>query len=205
MHLDGELGLELAAAAERRSLSMTLAWDSYNIGSYKSALDQLQKIEKAEARLDFTADAAAVERQVRAFNPAPGAFFEVAGERVRVLAATVEDMRGISGCWLIPTQPPPERSPRERQQAPTRARSCRPPDARRGRWRRRPAPAWRRRTPSRTLRWSATGSSRCRWRRRGCPTRRCRRKRPCRRPCRAGSAPGRSSPVQPAAWRYRPA
>lgn len=39
----------LAAAAERRSLSMTLAWDSYNIGSYKSALDQFQKIEKAEA------------------------------------------------------------------------------------------------------------------------------------------------------------
>lgn len=47
------------------------------------------KIDKAEARLDFAQDAAAVERQVRAFNPVPGAFFEVDGERIRVLAADV--------------------------------------------------------------------------------------------------------------------
>jgi methionyl-tRNA formyltransferase len=45
------------------------------------------KIDKAEARLDFAAGAVAAERQVRAFNPAPGAFFEMGGERVRVLAA----------------------------------------------------------------------------------------------------------------------
>ncbi|WP_242139116.1 MULTISPECIES: methionyl-tRNA formyltransferase [unclassified Sphingomonas] len=46
------------------------------------------KIDKAETRLDFAQDAVAVERQIRAFNP-PGAWFEVAGERVRVLAADV--------------------------------------------------------------------------------------------------------------------
>ena len=47
------------------------------------------KIDKAETRLDFAQDAAAVERQVRAFAPAPGAWFEVAGERVKVLAADI--------------------------------------------------------------------------------------------------------------------
>ncbi|MEG3175246.1 methionyl-tRNA formyltransferase [Sphingomonas sp. RB3P16] len=47
------------------------------------------KIDKAEARLDFTQSAAAVERQVRGFNP-PGAWFEVAGERVRVLSAELD-------------------------------------------------------------------------------------------------------------------
>ncbi|KQM65840.1 methionyl-tRNA formyltransferase [Sphingomonas sp. Leaf17] len=47
------------------------------------------KIDKAEARLDFSQDAIAIERQVRAFNPVPGAFFEVAGERVKVLAAEI--------------------------------------------------------------------------------------------------------------------
>jgi methionyl-tRNA formyltransferase len=46
------------------------------------------KIEKAEARLDFTRSAKEVERQVRAFNPQPGAFFEFAGERIKVLAAS---------------------------------------------------------------------------------------------------------------------
>lgn len=48
------------------------------------------KIDKAETRLDFSASAEAVERQVRAFNP-PGAWFEHEGERVRVLAAAIED------------------------------------------------------------------------------------------------------------------
>ena len=47
------------------------------------------KIDKAEARLDFSAEAEAVERQVRAFNPVPGAFFEFRGERIKVLAAQV--------------------------------------------------------------------------------------------------------------------
>jgi methionyl-tRNA formyltransferase len=47
------------------------------------------KIEKSEARLDFTRSAVEVERQVRAFNPSPGAFFEYDGERIKVLAAEV--------------------------------------------------------------------------------------------------------------------
>lgn len=47
------------------------------------------KIDKAEARIDFSAGADAVGRQVRAFAPAPGAWFEHSGERIRVLAAEV--------------------------------------------------------------------------------------------------------------------
>ncbi|MDB5695629.1 MAG: methionyl-tRNA formyltransferase [Sphingomonas bacterium] len=47
------------------------------------------KIDKAEARIDWSRPAVEVERLVRAMNPAPGAWFEVAGERVKVLAATV--------------------------------------------------------------------------------------------------------------------
>ncbi|WP_374942180.1 methionyl-tRNA formyltransferase [Sphingomonas sp.] len=47
------------------------------------------KIDKAEARLDFSQSAVAVERVVRAMNPAPGAWIELAGERVKVLAADV--------------------------------------------------------------------------------------------------------------------
>ena len=45
------------------------------------------KIDKAEARLDFSHHVEAVERQVRAFSPVPGAFFEIAGERVKIFDA----------------------------------------------------------------------------------------------------------------------
>ena len=47
------------------------------------------KIDKAEARIDWARSASEVERLVRAMNPAPGAWFEVGGERVKLLAAQV--------------------------------------------------------------------------------------------------------------------
>ena len=47
------------------------------------------KVDKAEARIDFTVGAPQLDRQIRAFNPAPGAFFEVRGERIRVLVASI--------------------------------------------------------------------------------------------------------------------
>jgi methionyl-tRNA formyltransferase len=47
------------------------------------------KILKDEARIDWNLAAVQVERAVRAFNPVPGAWFEVAGERVKVLRAEV--------------------------------------------------------------------------------------------------------------------
>ena len=59
-----------------------------------------QKIDKAEARLDFARDAAHLERQVRAFAPSPGAFFELDGERYKILAAEVVDTGGEAGVTL---------------------------------------------------------------------------------------------------------
>ncbi|WP_114951103.1 methionyl-tRNA formyltransferase [Sphingosinicella terrae] len=58
------------------------------------------KVDKSEARLDFTRAAVDVERQVRAFNPAPGAFFEYQGERIRVLAAEPAGLGGAPGTVL---------------------------------------------------------------------------------------------------------
>ena len=48
-----------------------------------------KKIDKAEARLDFTQGADQVLRQIRAFAPAPGAYFAVNGERIKVFAAEI--------------------------------------------------------------------------------------------------------------------
>jgi methionyl-tRNA formyltransferase len=53
------------------------------------------KLDKAEARLDFTQPADALERKVRAFDPWPVAEAEVAGERLRVWAARAID--GVPG------------------------------------------------------------------------------------------------------------
>ncbi len=56
------------------------------------------KIEKAEARIDWSKSEKEIERQVRAFSPAPGAWFQANDERIKLLAATAaEDASGTPG------------------------------------------------------------------------------------------------------------
>jgi methionyl-tRNA formyltransferase len=56
------------------------------------------KIDKTEARIDWAATAEQIERQVRAFNPVPGAWFEADGERIKLLEAAVgSDASGKPG------------------------------------------------------------------------------------------------------------
>ncbi len=63
------------------------------------------KIDKAESRIDFTGSALEVERQIRAFNPVPGAFFEIKGERVRVLAAVAQTLPADRQATSFPSTP----------------------------------------------------------------------------------------------------
>lgn len=58
------------------------------------------KIEKGEARIDWSAPAADVDRKIRAFAPFPGAWTEVGGERVKLLLSRVEDGEGVPGTVL---------------------------------------------------------------------------------------------------------
>jgi methionyl-tRNA formyltransferase len=48
------------------------------------------KIDKSEARIDWRKSATEIERQVRAFAPSPGAWFEADGERIKLLEAAVD-------------------------------------------------------------------------------------------------------------------
>jgi len=45
------------------------------------------KIDKAEARIDWTRPALEVDRQIRGLSPFPGAWCEIAGQRVKLLAS----------------------------------------------------------------------------------------------------------------------
>jgi len=58
------------------------------------------KLDKAEARIDWTRPASAVDRHVRGLSPAPGAWTEVGGERVRVLLAEPAEGDGPAGTAL---------------------------------------------------------------------------------------------------------
>jgi methionyl-tRNA formyltransferase len=58
------------------------------------------KLDKAEARLDFTRPAIELERQVRAFDPWPVAEGEIAGEMLRIWAARAIEGSGAPGSVL---------------------------------------------------------------------------------------------------------
>jgi methionyl-tRNA formyltransferase len=86
----GELTQELAVLGAGLMVKVLGDLDGHPpVAQHDDGVTYAAKISKAEARLDFARDAMAVERQVRAFNPAPGAYVEIAGERVKILAAEV--------------------------------------------------------------------------------------------------------------------
>jgi methionyl-tRNA formyltransferase len=58
------------------------------------------KLAKDEGRLDWALPAVHLERAIRAFTPWPGAWFDHAGERFKVLAATVVDGSASPGTLL---------------------------------------------------------------------------------------------------------
>ena len=58
------------------------------------------KIDKGEAKIDWAESAGVIERKVRGLAPFPGAWFELEGERVKVLLAKVVDASGAPGVVL---------------------------------------------------------------------------------------------------------
>jgi methionyl-tRNA formyltransferase len=94
----GELTDELAALGASLICEVLADLSAYPPEPQDDALaTYAHKIDKTEARLDFTEPAHMVEREVRAFNPMPGAFFEYEGERFKVLAADIVDESGAPG------------------------------------------------------------------------------------------------------------
>ena len=94
----GELTAELATMGARLIVAALARIDSLTpVAQPDDGVTYAAKIDKGEARLDFTLAATAVEHAIRAFYPAPGAFVEVGGERLKLLAAEVVAGDGAPG------------------------------------------------------------------------------------------------------------
>ena len=97
----GELTAELAGLGAALMVRTLAQLDPLRAAPQPAAgATYAPKVDKAEARLDLTRPAAEVERAVRAFNPAPGAFVAIGGERLKILAAEVVEQSGAPGTVL---------------------------------------------------------------------------------------------------------
>lgn len=56
-----------------------------------------EKIDKAEAQIDWTRPAAEVDRKIRGLSPFPGAWCEIEGQRVKLLASRLAEGQGAPG------------------------------------------------------------------------------------------------------------
>ncbi len=96
----GALTVELAELGAKLMVGVLADLDTHHaISQPGEGVTYAAKIDKAETRLDFSQSAEEVEWQIRAFNPAPGAWFEYEGERYRVLQAAImnEDRHSREG------------------------------------------------------------------------------------------------------------
>jgi methionyl-tRNA formyltransferase len=97
----GELHAELAEIGARLLVETVAQLDQIKpepqpeLGATYAA-----KIDKAEARIDWSKPAELIEREVRAFAPFPGSWFELDGERIKVLRARTIGVNGADGTVL---------------------------------------------------------------------------------------------------------
>ncbi|MQQ08657.1 methionyl-tRNA formyltransferase [Epibacterium sp. SM1979] len=61
------------------------------------------KIDKSEAQIDWSLPAVEVDRKIRGLSPFPGAWCEVEGQRVKLLASRLADGHGVAGTVLDET------------------------------------------------------------------------------------------------------
>ena len=89
----GELTDELARMGAAMMVRVLADPDAFPpVVQPEDGVTYAHQIDKAESRIDWKQSAVQVERQIRAFNPFPGAFFEYQDERFRVHSAEVVDV-----------------------------------------------------------------------------------------------------------------
>ncbi|MBO9413695.1 MULTISPECIES: methionyl-tRNA formyltransferase [unclassified Ruegeria] len=69
----------------------------------KDGVTYAAKIDKSEARVDWTRPAVEVDRQIRGLSPFPGAWTEIGGERIKLLASRLAVGQGQPGELLDDT------------------------------------------------------------------------------------------------------
>ena len=94
----GELTAELAETGAQLMVGTLIDLPALHPLSQDDTLaTYAAKIDKAEARIDWSRPADELERLVRALAPFPGAWFELEGQRVKLLRAELAESSGASG------------------------------------------------------------------------------------------------------------
>jgi methionyl-tRNA formyltransferase len=99
-HTYGELHDELARLGADAMARALAAIERGSIAAPPQAADGVtyaKKIEKSETRIDWSKSAAELDCTMRGLSPAPGAWFEAKGERIKIILASPAPGKGEPG------------------------------------------------------------------------------------------------------------
>jgi methionyl-tRNA formyltransferase len=91
---------ELGATALVDALSLLVAGFARPEPQSEAGMTLAPKIDREQARLEWSRPSAALARQVRAFDPTPGAWTTHDGAALKLFGAAPVDLRGEPGCVL---------------------------------------------------------------------------------------------------------
>jgi methionyl-tRNA formyltransferase len=88
---------DVLAGMGARLILAALAEPSEPVQQPSEGATYAPKLSRDDGRIDWTLDAAAIERRIRAFDPWPGTFSTLNGQVLKILAAVVTTGRGSPG------------------------------------------------------------------------------------------------------------
>ncbi len=88
---------ELGAAALVETLTLIEGGEAQAVPQDHSLATHAPKVNRQTARLDWSKDAASVARVIRAFDPEPGAWAQLAGQEVKLFGARATNIGGEPG------------------------------------------------------------------------------------------------------------
>jgi methionyl-tRNA formyltransferase len=88
---------QIAPEASLESLHLLAAGNAPRVPQDKSLANYAPKLNREAGRLNWNESAEAIERKIRAYNPWPGAFTELAGGNLKIFTASIIDLRGKPG------------------------------------------------------------------------------------------------------------
>ncbi len=92
----GGMGAELVVEA----ISGLLRGDVHEVPQSNVGATYARKLSRDEGRIDWGLPAVQIERNIRALNPWPGAWFEFKGERIRIHRASVKNISGVASAVI---------------------------------------------------------------------------------------------------------
>ncbi|NDF12896.1 MAG: methionyl-tRNA formyltransferase [Proteobacteria bacterium] len=84
-------------------LIKTLNTNPFGIEQAVEGVTYAKKITKEETRIDWSDDAEVIRNKIRGLAPAPGAWFEYNGERIKIFSAAIVNISGTPGTLIDPT------------------------------------------------------------------------------------------------------